>query len=335
MKHLVSILAGFVIAAAALAYSLAQVDVPRMIGNLSGADYRLLPLFVLLLGLYYLVTACNWILLLRPLGRFSVRQVAPAMMIGFGGNNVLPAHLGELVRTVVFARQYRRSTGSVLASLVLERLLDVLAILVFYFTAVHVSGALPESIGTGARIVALAMVPLCLGVFVFLRVPGPFLRLWAWGSAWLPRRWSERGTRLLQGIVHGLTALDSPLHVLMMMGLALVKWSLTGGMVWLALRAFHTPIAFSAAMIVVAVAALAVSLPSAPGYVGTLQAAFVFSLTPFGVAPEVAFASSVFYLVAQWVPVTASGVVSFLLVGMKWRDLRREVEAVEQGAAGG
>lgn len=306
-----------------------------MLELLSRGDYRLLPPFVALLVLYFVVTACNWTLLLRPLGRFSMRQVAPAMMIGFGGNNVLPAHLGELVRTVVFARQYRRSTGGVLASLVLERVLDVLAILVFYFTAVHAGGALPESIRDGAEIVALAMVPLCLGLFLFLRVPGPFLRLWAWGSAWLPRRWSERGTRLLRGIVHGLSALDSPLHVLLMMGLALLKWSLTGGMVWLALRAFHTPIAFGAAMIVVAVSALAVSLPSAPGYVGTLQAAFVFSLTPFGVAPEVAFASSVYYLVAQWVPVTAAGVVSFLLIGMRWRDLRREVEAVEQGAEGG
>jgi hypothetical protein len=178
------------------------------------------------------------------------------------------------------------------------------------------------------------MVPFCLALILFLRVPAPFMRLWAWGSAWLPRRWSERGTRLLEGIVHGLSAVESPRRVALVLALALVKWALTGGMVWLALLAFHTSIVFSAAVIVVAVGALAVSLPSAPGYVGTLQAAFVFSLTPFGIPPEVAFAGSVYYLVAQWVPVTAAGVISFFLVGVHLKELRHDVEEAEKNPAG-
>jgi hypothetical protein len=335
VKHLVSFVAGIVITVIALWYALRQVDAPMLLERLSGGDYRLLPPFVLLLALYFLVTAVNWILLLRPLGRFSIRQVVPAMMIGFGGNNVLPAHLGELVRTVVFARQHQRSTGGVLASLVLERVLDVFAILAFYFAAVQIGGALPESIRTGAQAVALTMVPFCLGLFLFLRMPAPFMRLWAWAAARLPRALRDRGTRLLEGIVHGLSAMESPRRVLLMLCLALLKWSLTGGMVWMALQAFHTPIGFTPAIIVVAVSALAVVLPSAPGYVGTLQAAFVFSLTPFGIPPEVAFAASVYYLVAQWVPVTLAGVISFFLVGIQWKDLRRAVEAVEQDPTGG
>jgi hypothetical protein len=334
VKHLISFVAGIVITVIALVYALAKVDIARMLKQLSGADFRLLPPFLLLLALYFLVTAFNWIQLLRPLGRFRLGQVLPAMMIGFGGNNVLPAHLGELVRTVVFARQFQHSTGSVLASLVLERLMDVFSILIFYFVAVHTDAGLPESIRTGAQVVALAMVPFCLALILFLRVPAPFMRLWAWGSAWLPRRWSERGTRLLEGIVHGLSAVESPRRVALVLALALVKWALTGGMVWLALLAFHTSIVFSAAVIVVAVGALAVSLPSAPGYVGTLQAAFVFSLTPFGIPPEVAFAGSVYYLVAQWVPVTAAGVISFFLVGVHLKELRHDVEEAEKNPAG-
>ncbi len=335
MKHFLSFLVSIVFAVAALAYALAKIDISSMLAQLAGADYRMLPLFLLLLTLYFIVTAIVWIQLLRPLGRFRIGQVVPAMLIGFGGNNVLPAHLGELVRTVVFARQHRRSTGSVLASLVLERVLDVLSILVFYFIAVNSDAGLPDSIRSGAQFVALAMVPFCLALFVFLRWPSPFLRLWGWGSSWLPRRWSERGTRLLEGIVHGLSAMESIRRVVVVMLLALVKWGITGGMVWLAMLAFHTPVTYSAAVIVVAVSALAVALPSAPGYVGTMQAAFVFSLTPFGVPPEVAFAGSVYYLVAQWVPVTAAGVISFFLVGIHLKELRHDVEEVEKNTAGG
>lgn len=330
MKHFVSFALGIGVMVAALAYSISKVDVPQVWHELSRADYRMLPLFVLLLAGYFLVTATNWVLLLRPLGRFTVRQVAPAMLVGFGGNNVLPAHLGELVRTVVFARQYRLSTGSVLASLVLERVLDVVGILAFYFLGVQLGGALPESIRTGAQVVALVLVPFCIALFVFLRWPNPFLRLWAWGSAWLPARWSERGTRLLKGVVLGLSAMESPARVTILVALTLVKWGITAAMVAMALLAFHTTISFTAAVIVVAVTALAVALPTAPGYVGTLQAAFVFSLTPFGVPAEVAFAASVYYLVAQWVPVTVAGAVSFLLVGIRMQELRHEMDEVEQ-----
>jgi uncharacterized protein (TIRG00374 family) len=318
------------IAAAALYYAVAQVDTAEMWRQLSGGNYALLPVFFGLLAAYYLVTGFNWILLLRPMGTYSLRQVFPAMMIGFGGNNLLPAHLGELVRTVAFARQYQRSTGGVLASLVLERVLDVAAILVYYFLSVQVTGALPESIRTGAEWVALSMVPFCLALFAFLRFPRPFMALWDWGSAWMPGIWRRKGTSLLNGIVAGLSAMDSPGHVLAMAALSMIKWALTGAMVWVALQAFGITIPFNAAMIVVAVSALAVALPNAPGYVGTLQAAFVFSLTPFGVSPEVAFASSVYYLVAQWVPVTVAGIVSFFLVGLHLRDLRQDLARVEQ-----
>jgi len=331
MKHLTSLVVGLIISIAALAYAVSKVNLAELGRHLAVANYWLVPAFLLLQVFYFAATALNWTLLLRPLGLYSLRQVMPAMFLGFGGNNVLPAHLGELVRAVAFARQFRRSTGAVLASLVLERVLDVVAILVFYFLAVRVTRALPDSIGTGAEIVSALIVPFCLALFLFLRYPAPFMRFWAWISAWLPQILREKGTSLLKGVVQGLSAMDSLPHVAGMLLLSLLKWLLGGAMIWLSLRAFEVSLAPSAAMIVVAVSALAVALPSAPGYVGTQQAAFVFALAPFGVAPEVAFAASVYYMVVQWVPVTLAGLVSFLALGMKMNQLREEVARAEDG----
>jgi uncharacterized protein (TIRG00374 family) len=335
MKHLLSFVLGAAIAVAALAYALSKVDLTALGRQLAGGNYGLVPAFLVLQTAYFLVTAVNWTLLLRPLGRYSLRQVLPTMFLGFGGNNVLPAHLGELVRAVAFARQFKRPTGAVLASLVLERVLDVLAILVFYFLAVRITRTLPDSIRTGAEVVAALIVPFCLALFLFLRYPGPFLRLWAWGSAWMPLPLRRKGTSLLEGVVKGLSAMDSLPHVAGMIGLSLLKWTLGTGMIWLSLRAFGVTVTPGAAMIVLAVSALAVSLPSAPGYVGTLQASFVFALAPFGIASEVAFAASVFYMVVLWVPVTTAGLVSFLALGLKMNQLRQEVERAESGPGAG
>jgi hypothetical protein len=332
MKHLVSIVLSIAVTAAALAYAVAKVNLGEMVRRLAGVNLTLLPALLALLVVYYYLTALNWTFLLRPLGRYTVRQAVPPMMIGFAGNNVLPARMGELVRTVVFARRYGASTGGVLASLLLERVLDVLSILVLYFLALPFVRALPAAIGSAVDVAALVILPVCVGIVLFLGFPGFFMRLWAWPAARLPQAWAHRGTSLLNGIVHGLSAIRSPRRMAAVLAVALLKWCVASLMLWAVLASFGVFTSPGAAVIVLAVTALAVALPSAPGFVGTLQAAFVFALTPFGVSPEAAFAASVYYMLVLWVAVTATGALCFLAIGIRARDLRREVEQVETGA---
>ena len=50
--------------------------------------------------------------------------------IGFGGNCVLPARLGELVRAVYFGKKEEMSSSSALGTVVVERILDGFMILI-------------------------------------------------------------------------------------------------------------------------------------------------------------------------------------------------------------
>jgi hypothetical protein len=52
----------------------------------------------------------------------------PAMMIGYMANNVLPLRAGEVVRVVVAARRWRHGFWTIVATTVVERLLDSLVI---------------------------------------------------------------------------------------------------------------------------------------------------------------------------------------------------------------
>jgi len=333
VKRLIWILLSIVVAAGALTFALRQVDLVQVGRAIAAANYLYLLPFVLLLAVYYVLTARNWTLLLEPLGHFSVRQVLPSMMVGFGGNNLFPMRLGELVRTVVFSRQHNRPVGAVLASLVLERILDVLTILVLYVVTLFVLRDVPSVVATGAKWFALALLPVGVAIAAFLLAPAPFLKLWHVLSQWLPARLRERGTRLIEGILHGLTALRSPPRLAALGCISLLKWFCSVGTVWLTLQAFHTGASFGEAIVVLVVTALAVALPNTPGFVGTMQAAFVIGLTPFGVSPDVAFAASVFYLAAGWVPVTLAGLGSAALLGLHFSELRREVEEAEHEVA--
>lgn len=329
MRRLLQVGLALAVTALMLLYALWGVDFPRLGRLLAGADYRLLLPFEGALVLFFAFTGLRWNLILRSQGRYSLRQSAPAMMIGFAGNNVLPAHLGELVRAVVFGRQFGVPATAVFMTLVVERLLDVLAILLFYFLAVLTIDPFPADIRLGAQVVGAVMAVACVGIVVFLRFPLAFVRVWERSSRWLPQAIQARGTALLHNAATGLATLKSPLLLAAMVGHSLLKWVSCGVMVWLALLAFGTHIPFSVSMIVIAVIALALTVPTAPGFVGTMQAAFVFALGPFGVPQESALAASVLYLVAQWLPVTAVGALCFAATGLRLREVRAEAEHLQ------
>jgi len=169
----------------------------------------------------------------------------------------------------------------------------------------------------------------CVGIVVFLRFPGAFEWAWERLSRPLPAGIRTRGTALLHHAVLGLASLKSPLMLGRMVAHSLLKWAACGAMVWVSLRAFGGSVSFSVSMIVIAVMALALTVPTAPGFVGAIQAAFVFALGPFGVAQETALAASVFYLVAEWLPVTLVGGVCFVATGLQLREVRAEAERLE------
>jgi hypothetical protein len=212
---------------------------------------------------------------------------------------------------------------------VLERMLDVFAILFFYFAAVLTIHPFPESIRLGSNVVAAAVIALCAAMVVFLSYPAFFVALWVRWTPWLPERLRARGGAILQNIAGGLSSLKSFWLVLLMLAYSLVKWVCAGGMVWAALLAFGDQISIGVGMIVIAISAVAVTLPTAPGFLGAIQAAYVFALVPFGISPENAIAASLFSMVAQWVPVTAMGGLYLLRLGAHWRDLRQEAAQVE------
>jgi hypothetical protein len=214
----------------------------------------------------------------------------------------------------------------VLATIVLERLLDVFAILLLSAAAAVSLRGLPEGMRQGFWATAAVLGIAALGILALLAFPARFRALWEALTGPLPARLAGLGNKLLDSAESGLSALRSPGAVVVLIGYSVAKWLLAAGMVWLSLWGYGQNVEPALACLVVAAAALAVTLPSVPGFFGVIQAAFVFALTPFGISREVALASSVFYLLAQWLPVTAIGLAFFFTTGLDPRRVRREVE---------
>ena len=332
MKRLVGAALALAVTLGALAYALWDVDFAAMGALFAAAEYWILAPFLAAIAVHYWLKAVRWALILHPLDRFTPTQVLPAMMIGFGANNVLPGHLGELLRAVVFSRQFSKPVSGVLVSQVLERIADVLCILAFYFVATaslpQTSRALEASTWATAGILLVA----CVAVAAAALRPDLLLMISRAVSRWLPAGPRHHADKIVDDVIVAVGAVRSVRTLVLVLANSIVQWAVIALAVWLSVRAIGVTISPAVSIIVLTFTVLAITVPSAPGYVGAIQAAFVFAMTPFGVSDEAAFAASVFFQVAQWVPVTAAGVLSFSMIGFRPSRLRGDVEKAKSGA---
>jgi hypothetical protein len=290
------------------------------------AHYWWLVPLMALLAIFFWLKAYRWRLLLTPIRRFSTYEVVPATMIGFMGNNLLPAHLGELMRMYVLGRTYKVSRTAVLSSIVLERVLDVIAIMFFFIIAIF-SANLSSELKLGGLLVAVGGVSAigCLVVFVFwteaiLRVSEKIFRF-------LPEKIHHRLSRMIEASAQGLQTLRHFGRFSYAIFLSIVHWGILGIFTYLSFVALSIEVPVSAAFLVLAATMVGVIIPAAPGYWGTIQACFVLGLKPFGVPQEAALASSIYYHVSQYVPITLVGLIYMVRLRLNLGELRSGAES--------
>lgn len=306
----------------------------EIISAFQQADYRSLPAIWLLLAVFYLIKAWRWKLLLAPIGAFRTRtDLLPSVMIGFAFNNVLPAHLGEFVRMFVFAREQQVPRTGVLSSIALERIFDIIAILSFLVlglllvnnrnidpTVVYGAWAFAGAVCVGLVGAVAYMIWTDLVVAIAERILGllPFV----------PASLSQKIAVMLESGAAGLASLRDVSLLAGILFTSYAQWFLNGFIIYLSLWAFDIDVSPLVALIVLGVVAIGVTIPSTPGYFGVVQLCFVLVLKLF-VDPnqmEAVFAASIYYHMAQWLPVTGVGMMYFLRAGMRLSEIQEEAE---------
>lgn len=283
---------------------------------------------VILATLPFALRVPRWQLLLRREdgSHIGATPMWHAIAIGFAANNTLPARLGEVLRIGAVARLAPVSFASALSSLVVERVLDALAVvgllslglvLVDLPEAIQVKGTPIEVWAT--RIGLLGAVALACGVLVAAR---PGLATWL-ATALTPRgRIREVVTALTARVVDGLAALRDPRRAIPVVAWTLVIWLVNASAFWVGFAAFGIEVPFAAALIVQGLLVFAIAVPQGPGFVGVFEAAIVGTLSLFGVPRDVALAYAISYHVLTFVPITLLGVHSLLTTGLSLRSAR-------------
>jgi uncharacterized protein (TIRG00374 family) len=294
------------LAAVLLYYALRGVDWSGVWHTIAGARWGLVVVAGGFTCLSFFLRALRWRILLNAEARLSVGQVFCANMSGYLGNAFLPARAGELVRTLIVSSRSSLSKTYVLTTALSERLMDVIALVLWssiILLGVHPKPHWMADVSRTAAAVAtlgaisIAVLPhtgnLCRGLIG--RVP-------------LPHKLRDGLLHLVDQVLLGMRAFHSVGRFLGFAALTVTIWLSDAATTMICGRGLGLELSFPVAMLLLAAMGLSSALPSTPGYVGIYQFVAVTVLVPFGFSKDAALA---YILVAQ-----AMAYVTVLLLGL-------------------
>jgi hypothetical protein len=333
MKRPLQVLAGVAISVVAVWFSMRGVSVPEVWRALTHSNLLLFAAVMALTIVSFWIRALRWRSLLSGGRTATLDSLFSATMIGFMANNVLPLRLGEFVRAWALARRERCSTTMVLATVVVERVVDMLALLAILGVTllvhpIRAGSKAAEFVQAGASSLIALTVGLTLLLIVLERTPTLARRLVHRLSMRLPARHRDRAVVALDHFVEGLGLFRDLPRLLWVFLLSFVMFSCFAVGLQLSMEAFAIHLPWHAGFTALVISAFAIMAPAAPGYIGTMNLACVASLALFGVTNrELTSSFSWFYWAGQWLPVTVVGLFYLRREGLSLRSLNQAQDA--------
>lgn len=334
-RHVLRVVLATAVLIGALWWVLSGVNLSLTFSIIGQSDVIIILLCVPIILLSHVVRASRWRTMLTESSQsFSLGTAYNAVMIGYAANTIVPRS-GEVIRPWVFAKRSGISVSTSLASVIVERLLDVLTLLlgiglVLLFEGAQLSAAIP-SLSTDVITYGMGLPALVLAVIVAIvaftdagqRVVTQLLRP-------LGPRVTTKIVSVLDGLHRGTSILRRPSLWLRAIVETILLWSLYIVPLYILLQAIpfqpelHTTFLDAAVMLVII--SVGVTIAPTPGalgiYQGFAQAALV---RIHGVDESSALAFGVLAWVVNYgVALLAGGLSAFLEMrnGLSWSDVR-------------
>ena len=274
----------------------------------------------------YASRAWRWGYLLAPLARVPFRRLLSATVVGFMTGLVVP-RAGEVVRPYLVARRHDTTTSAAFATIILERLVDLITVLALFFLYLYAL-PLPESQTRGplvsllktaggfAAVGALAVLGVLFAFHLHADRSMAFLGRFL---AWLPERFGRPLGEVLRAFGEGLAVLQAPAgHLLAILGQSVVVWLAIALSIFFNNRAFGIQLPLHASFLIIGFLTVGVAVPT-PGMVGGFHESYLLAMTQsFGVDKSIAAAAGITMHALSNLPVLLAGLLLLPGEGLTW-----------------
>jgi len=270
--------------------------------------------------------AWRWRYLLLPVKPVRILPLFSSLMIGYMANVFLPAHLGELVRAYSLSRKEKLPWPVVMASIVVDRIIDILSLLLLMAVAVFFFPFPTWVKQSGWIMLAVTLILFLLMIWMKRRRDSAgrlldrFLRPF-------PVRFREGVQKQIHLFLDGLAPFAKKSHYLLVALQSIVIWIAYAALFYILFHAFgyseRFGLTFLAALVLQVVTTISVVVPSSPGYVGTYHFLCQLALGFFLVPADQALGFAIVAHAASFIPVLAVGIVFLFLEGISFSALNR------------
>ena len=311
---------GYAISIACLIWVLHDFHVVRALRDMANVDWKWVLVGMGFDILSYAVQGIRWKLLLSPFGKVRTTRAIRSVYAGMFANLVFPLRPGEFLRGYLLSNSEGISLGRVLGSVGVERLID----LVIATASLAIASLYVHDLPPRFRKIADTM---SIGTLVFLGIVVLliFLLELKFGDAPEPNAASRRIVGKGWAALSALHAMGTApsfypavlTSILMPFCQLLALWSM--------MKSYGLPLSFGAAVVVLLVINLGVSLPNAPANVGAYQFFCVLGLGVFNVEKTRATGFSIFAFLALTIPFIFVGFAALVRSGLSMSSLRESV----------
>lgn len=297
-KHRAKLLIGILISLFFMVLAFRKVDFGQMLASLKKTDYLFLVYAVLVVFLSHYLRAFRWRYLLDPIRRLDMKSLFSSLIMGYAANVLTPAHLGELLRAYALSKKRHLSTSATLATVIMERIMDVFSLLALMVLTVFVH-PFPAWVIKSGYLFFAGTVGLSF-FLILLKVSPPFARACVLVIQKIsPKRFAPTMEMIAERFLSGILPLKRWHDYITVTFLSMAIWACYGLVFYFSLHAFgfmdEFRLPWQASLILLVITSVAVVVPSSPGYIGPYHYLCQVSLAMFDIpaGPALSYATVV------------------------------------------
>jgi uncharacterized protein (TIRG00374 family) len=273
------------------------------------------------LAIHIALRAFRWQIVFKPDRRPPYGPTLKASIVGYLFNNILPARAGEAARIVALNEYAGTSRAEATATVIVERVFDVLTLLVILFVMVP---WLPEVswLRSAAYLALVLAIAVACGIAVIAKFGERPVRFFLRPLERLPFLDRNRVEYMAGNVVHGLESLRNVRHGLAVFAVTTVSWLVLGLAYWLLMLGFDLHLSPLSGLLVTVAVGLSFIVPSPPAGLGLFEAAGLAALSSYGISKSHGLAYVLVLHVVNVLPLIAAGL---FVLGMQARRTRRLV----------
>ncbi|MFH0948734.1 MAG: lysylphosphatidylglycerol synthase transmembrane domain-containing protein [Elusimicrobiota bacterium] len=318
------IILGIIISIFFLYLVLRNIDFKSIIDVISNGNYLWILPTIITCTLGFIFRSVRWRYLLLPVKKFHWRQLFSSLVMGFAANYIFPLRFGEVVRAYIVGKKHQISKSASFATIVLERIMDGLGILILLCLSVPFLPVFPPWI----KHTILIAIVLFLVVFVVLTVlilkkhfvdhlkKIPFIKY----------ELKERIVNKIKKFIVGFEIIKDIKNFSVVLLFSICVWVFETLNLFFLVRIVDIHIPFSGLIFILFICVLGIIIPAAPGSIGTFEAAFVVGIMFFStkvtvITKETAFATALIAHSIGGFYVMSLGLYYFFKEGISYKEI--------------